>query len=61
MTKYMTVYTWNGITMAHFDNSYSKLIKVIDEAFNDGVETVQVYTINSDQVYEYLLTIRELR
>lgn len=61
MSRYMAVYTRNGITMAYFDNSYSKLIKLIDEAFNDGIETVQVYTLNSDQVYEHLLTIRELR
>ena len=61
MSKYMAVYTWNGITMALFDNSYSKLIKLIDGAFNDGIETVQVYTLNSDQVYEHLLSIRELR
>ena len=61
MSRYMAVYTWNGTIMAYFDNSYSKLIKLIDEAFNDGVETVQVYILNSDQVYEHLLTIRELR
>lgn len=61
MSRYMAVYTWSGITMAYFNNSYSKLIKRIDDAFKDGIETAQVYILNSDQVYEHLLTIRELR
>lgn len=61
MSKYMAVYTWNGNTMANFDNSYAKLSKLIDEVFDDGIEVVQVYTLNSDQVYEHLLTIIELR
>lgn len=61
MPKYMVVYTWKGSPMAHFDNSYAKLIELIDDVFQDGIEVVQVYTLNSDQVYEHLLTIRELR
>ena len=59
MARYMAVYTWNGITMAHFDNSYAKLSQLIDEAFHDGIETVQIYTLNNDNVYEHLLSIRE--
>ena len=61
MAEYMAVYTWNGTTMAHFDESYAHLSTLIDEAFHDGIETVQIYTLNRDNVYEHLLTIREHR
>ena len=58
MARYMAVYTRNGITIAHFENSYAKLSQLADEAFQDGIETVQIYTLNNDNVYEHLLDIR---
>lgn len=61
MARYMAVYTWNGCMIAHFDDSYAHLSALIDEAFKDGIDHIQVYTLNRDNVYEHLLTIREHR
>lgn len=61
MARYMVVYACNGNAMAYFVDSYAQLSELIDKAFKDGTGRVRVYALNRDNVYEYLLTIREYR
>ena len=61
MKRYKIEYMWNGYKMIHLDSTYVNISKLVDDLFQHDVESVQIYILNKDYVYEYLLTINNRR